>query len=218
MPTIYIIGDSLSAQKLATKKPETGWGELLHKYVPNQYVIDNHAANGRSTKSFIDEGRFDFIKKRWQLHDVLLIQFGHNDQKKEDSSRFTDPFTTYSENLSFFINQAETSGVTPILISSITRRSFTSVGILDGHTLGQYPEAMHLVARKHNVLFVDLFHISQALVASLGIEKSKELYLHLDPLQHHNYPDGIIDNTHLNEHGADVMASIIGLSIVKHLR
>lgn len=217
MPTIFIIGDSLSATKFNSKKPETGWGELLHRYVPNHYVIDNHAVNGRSTKSFIDEGLFDTVKTLWKPHDILLIQFGHNDQKKEDPSRYTDPFGSYTDNLSYFIIQAKLATVKPILISSITRRIFIDKGILDGHTLGDYPEAMHLVAVKHNVAFVDVFQTSQAIVASLGVEQSKNLYLHLDPKAHTNYPDGIIDNTHLNEHGADVMASIIGLSIAPYL-
>lgn len=217
MPTIFIIGDSLSATKFNSKKPETGWGELLHRYVPNHYVIDNHAVNGRSTKSFIDEGLFDTVKTLWKPHDILLIQFGHNDQKKEDPSRYTDPFGSYTDNLSYFIIQAKLATVKPILISSITRRIFIDKGILDGHTLGDYPEAMHLVAVKHNVAFVDMFQTSQAIVASLGVEQSKNLYLHLDPKAHTNYPDGIIDNTHLNEHGADVMASIIGLSIAPYL-
>lgn len=217
MPTIFIIGDSLSATKFNSKKPETGWGELLHRYVPNHYVIDNHAVNGRSTKSFIDEGLFDTVKTLWKPHDILLIQFGHNDQKKEDPSRYTDPFGSYTDNLSYFIIQAKLATVKPILISSITRRIFIDKGILDGHTLGDYPEAMHLVAVKHNVAFVDMFQTSQVIVASLGVEQSKNLYLHLDPKAHTNYPDGIIDNTHLNEHGADVMASIIGLSIAPYL-
>lgn len=217
MPTIFIIGDSLSATKLNSKKPETGWGELLHRYVPNHYVIDNHAVNGRSTKSFIDEGLFDTVKTLWKPHDVLLVQFGLNDQKKEDPSRYTDPFGSYSDNLSYFILQAQLADVKPILISSITRRIFIDKSILDGHTLGDYPEAMHLVAVKHKVAYVDMFQTSQAIVASLGVEQSKNLYLHLVPKEHTNYPDGIIDNTHLNEHGADVMASIIGLSIAPYL-
>ncbi|MFA5525425.1 MAG: rhamnogalacturonan acetylesterase [Acholeplasmataceae bacterium] len=215
MPTIYIAGDSLAANKSEQKKPESGWGEFLDSYIPANYRVSNHAINGRSSKSFIDEGRLDAITKEIKQGDLLLIQFGHNDQKKIDPSRYTDPDHLFQDNLKLFIETAKSHQAKPILLTPVTRRSFVDDRILDGETLGKYPDAIRWVSKATKTPLIDVFEITQALVSSLGFEGSKRLYLHLKPSEHPNYPDGAQDNTHLSIEGADLIASLIGLSLRK---
>ena len=217
MPTIYIIGDSLAATKLEEKKPETGWGECLNAFIPEVYTIENLAVNGRSTKSFIDENRLDAIDQKIQKNDLLLIQFGHNDQKKEDPLRYTDPYSTYIENLQVMIALAQKHQAKPILITPISRRIFVYDNVLDGETLGDYPMMMKHLAQTHKIPLIDIFQTSQAIVSSLGPEGSKRLFLHLNPGEHPNYPDGVSDNTHLSPEGAMLFASLIALELKPYL-
>lgn len=217
MPVIYIIGDSLAATKLDSKKPETGWGEMMTHFVPDHYTVSNHAINGRSTKSFIDEKRLETIDQVIQPGDLLLIQFGHNDQKKEDPSRYTDPYRDYQNNLIQMINVALIHHAKPILVTPISRRAFVYDHILDGSTLGDYPDAMRMVAKTHRIPLIDMYQTTQALISTLGVEGSKRLFLHLEANIHSNYPDGVKDNTHLSPEGAELIASLIGLELRKYL-
>ncbi len=217
MPKIYIAGDSLAATKLDSKKPETGWGEMLSSYLPDSYEVSNHAINGRSTKSFIDEKRFDAIKNLTQPGDILLIQFGHNDQKKEDPLRYTDPYTTYQENLRYMIDITRSLHAKPILITSISRRKFVFSNVLDGSTLGEYPDAMRMLANITKTPLIDMYQTTQALLSSLGDEGSKRFFLHLKPGEHPNYPLGVEDNTHLSIDGANLISSLIALELKKYL-
>lgn len=217
MPIVYIIGDSLAATKLESKKPETGWGEMMHHFLPDNYQIENHAINGRSTKSFIAEGRLDVIKENIKKGDLLLIQFGHNDQKKEDPLRFTEPFSDYQANLSQMIQVALSKQAKPILITPVSRRSFVYDNVLDGYTLGDYPDSMRMVSKMHHIPLIDIYEVTQALISSLGDEGSKRLFLHLDENTHPNYPNGIKDNTHLSKEGAELIASLIALELKRYL-
>lgn len=206
--SIHIIGDSTAAKKLPEARPESGWGEFLHLYLPEKYEVQNHAVNGRSTKSFIDEGRFEIVADALTAGDYLFIQFGHNDQKVEDPERFTEPFGSYQENISQFIATAQEKDAIPIVLTSVSRRTFQD-GMLDPLTLGDYPLAAMALADELDVQFIDVFGQSQDLLQTLGEEKSKELFLHLSEGEHTNYPEGVLDDTHFNESGAKTIANLI---------
>ena len=80
--TIFMIGDSTMADKdLTGGNPERGWGQMLPGFLSEEIRVDNHAVNGRSTKSFIDEGRWDKVLSLLKKGDYVFIQFGHNDEK-----------------------------------------------------------------------------------------------------------------------------------------
>src|SRR3954447_13445257 len=112
---VYLAGDSTMAQKAADKRPETGWGEYLQIQFDEAKVrIENHAQNGRSTKSFIDEGRWQAIVAKLRRGDYVFIEFGHNDEKKEDPKRFADARTDYRSNLIKFINEVRSKTATPV--------------------------------------------------------------------------------------------------------
>lgn len=213
--TIFIAGDSTAAPKLDTKRPETGWGECLDEFLPPMYTIYNLAENGRSTKSFIDEGRLDIIDAKIKKGDILLIQFGHNDANKENLSRFTT-ISQYTANLDRLAKVAVSHEAMPVFISSITPRQFNQT-TLDPLALGDYPEAMKTYANNYGFPFIDLFQMSQRIVQQLGVEDSKKYYLHLKPGESDNYPDGVIDNTHFNPNGARQFASIIATQLFKFL-
>lgn len=204
---IFIAGDSTASNKAIDKKPEMGWGEALDKFFSNEVSIKNHATNGRSSKSFIDEGRLNTILAEIKEHDYLFIQFGHNDQK-DDEERFTDPYTTYKDYLTQYIEGAREKGAIPILLTSICRRDFISDGTLK-NTHGAYPDAMKELAKEQNVPLIDMTIKTKIFFESLGEEKTKEIFLWLAPGEHENYPNGVEDNTHLHEKGALAVAQLV---------
>ena len=207
--TIYTIGDSTMADKIQpNENPETGWCQVLPSFFDlNQVTIDNRAVNGRSTKSFINENRWESVYDSLKKGDYVFIQFGHNDAKVADSSRYTNPHTTYRHNLIRFVTETRAKGAIPILFSSIARRNFNEQGVLIG-THGDYPLAMRLVAQEYQVPFIDMEYFSELLEQSYGPEKSKELHLHFKAGEHSYYPKGKSDDTHLSSKGATEIAKI----------
>ena len=123
MNIIYLIGDSTCQTNTKETYPQTGWGQVFCDYINNGYEVINLAKNGRSSKSFYDEGLFKEVEENIKPGNLLFIQFGHNDEK-EDEVRHTDPFTTYQEQLKYYIDVARRIDAIPILLSSIYRRHF----------------------------------------------------------------------------------------------
>jgi len=214
MITIWIAGDSTASIKKPEKRPEYGWGEYLGEYLSQDILIRNLAENGRSTTSFIKEGKLDIIDQGIQKGDLLLIQFGHNDQKWMDPNRYADVNHAYPNQLKHMIEVAIKHDAIPICLTPITRRDFVD-GILNEKTHQEYPNAMRRLAHKERVMLIDMFSITQELLTNMGEEASKSLFLHLEPLESPNYPSGVMDNTHLNETGARRVASIIASHIEK---
>jgi lysophospholipase L1-like esterase len=217
MPNIHIIGDDLAAPQVPNKRPKTGWGDMLHHFLPDGYTVINHAVNGCSTKFFIEEGLLDQCLKSLQPDDLVLISLGHDDQKKEDPFCYTDPFSSYQNNLRQMVTSMIKHHAKPVMITPITRRAFLVPHTIDQDALGAYPYAMLSLAHTLKIPCIDLFTTSQALFASLGDEASKVYYLHLKPGEHKSYPEGIADDTHLSAEGAELMASLIGLELKKYL-
>jgi lysophospholipase L1-like esterase len=201
---IFMIGDSTMAEKDPKAEPERGWGQALQFFFNDTVKVSNHAVNGRSSKSFIDEGRWQVVLDSLQSGDYVIIQFGHNDQKP-DVARHTDPYTTYKSNLEKYVNETRAKGAFPILCTSIVRRKFDEKGILT-NTHGEYPDAVRKTAKKSKVPLLDLQFRTKNLVSELGPEKSKTLYLHTAPGAYPNRPDGVQDDTHLNTEGATAVA------------
>lgn len=206
--TIYMIGDSTMANKKNPEtNPEHGWGQVLPDYVVSGVKVDNRAVNGRSSRSFIGEGRWDSVLETLQTGDFVFIQFGHNDQKFKSPDRYTNPHVTYRHNLIRFVEETRAKGATPILFSSIVRRNFNEHGtLIDTH--GEYPLETRLVALELNVPFIDLQYLTEHLEESYGVEGSKKLHLHFEPGEHTYYKDGKHDDTHLSNLGANEVAKL----------
>jgi lysophospholipase L1-like esterase len=220
---IFMIGDSTMADKDPKADPERGWGQALQSLFNDTVKVSNHAVNGRSSKSFLDEGRWQVILNSLKSGDYVIIQFGHNDQKPE-SARHTDPFTTYKSNLQKFVEDTRVKGAFPILCTSIIRRKFDDKGVLVD-TLGEYPDAVRQTAKELKVPLLDLHLRTQNLVSELGPEKSKSIFLYAPPGAYSNRPDGVRDDTHLNPEGAAAIARMaademkaLKLPIADHLK
>jgi DNA sulfur modification protein DndE len=206
--TIYLVGDSTMANKPNLENPERGWGQLFPTFFDKSIKIDNYARNGRSTKSFIDEGRWDSVMVKVKKGDYVFIQFGHNDAKKEDPKRYAEPHTAYKNNLIRFVVDCRAKGATPVLLTPIVRRKFNDKGaLIDTH--GDYPAVVREVAKELNVLLIDINESSKKLVGEMGDEASKSLYLYVEPGKYKSLPDGKKDDTHFSELGAAKMAELV---------
>lgn len=205
-PRIFLAGDSTMADK-AFDSPERGWGMALPQFCREPAMVQNHAMNGRSTKSFIDEGRWPRIASELRAGDFVLIQFAHNDEKKENPKVYADAATTYRDNLRRFITEARAKGATPILATPVARRKFDPSGKLVP-THGDYPEAMRLVGKEENVPVLDLERATSAWLQAAGDEPSKKFFMWIAPGTHPKIPDGRKDDTHFVEAGAQKVAEL----------
>lgn len=202
---VYTIGDSTMANKKTSAFPENGWGQVLNQFFDDNVEIHNHALNGRSSKSFIDEGHWQLVLDSLKKGDYVFIQFGHNDEKEYDTTRYTLPFGSYTSNLKRYVSESRDKGAIPILFTSIVRRKFDKNGtLLDTH--GDYIVAVHNLASEMNVPLVDLEKLTRRFIQSIGPEKAKEYYLWIEP--NNEYPEGRQDDTHLKIKGAREVASM----------
>jgi lysophospholipase L1-like esterase len=203
---VWLIGDSTMSDKEITAYPETGWGMPFAHFFDSSVVVDNRAKNGRSTRSFIAEGRWDVAAKEMTAGDYVLIQFGHNDEVPTKGS-YT-PQDQFEANLIRFIRDVRDKKATPVLITPVARRKFDSAGtIQETHLV--YAAIVRKVAAEQRVALIDLDKESQVLLQQLGPENSKFLFDYLAPGEHPNYPQGRVDDTHFNELGARKMAEIV---------
>ena len=211
--TIYLIGDSTMANKLAEKRPETGWGEPFAMMFDSTVVVDNRAKNGRSTRTFLSEGLWQLVMDSLKQGDVVFIQFGHNDESKEKTDRYTPP-EDFKKNLAKFVQETRSKGASPILLTPIVRRRFDSVGVFyDVH--GVYPSLTREVASALRVPLIDLHCESERLLKELGEEQSKKLFLILAQGESPNYPQGLQDNTHFTPFGAETWAHFVAMQSQK---
>ena len=209
--TWFLCGDSTMADYPAARAPMTGWGQALRELLPAGERAVNLAVCGRSSKSFIDEGRLEALEPQLRKGDVLVISFGHNDEKA-DPARHTTPWDSYPRTLLQYIEAARRHGAEPVLVTPIARRHFDE----HGHPLfthGEYPAAMRALAKREDLRLVDLEAATMALLEALGPEESKRLYCHV-PAGHPNYPDGAKDDSHLHRRGAVRFAGLF-LSLLR---
>lgn len=197
MSAIYYIGDSTVQFNKINTYPQTGMSQVLSLFTAEGVTVHPHGKNGRSTKSFLEEGRFEPVRENLSAGDFLLIQFGHNDEKIQDPTRYTAPFGAYQENLRYFITEARKKGAYPVLITPIARRLFDEKGVFCPGSHGEYPEAMRQLGAQEQVPVADLTAITEGYLAELGDEASKPLFV---------WP---VDNTHLKPEGAIKMVSFL---------
>lgn len=206
-PAIWLVGDSTVCNYSANRHPQMGWGQPLGKFCKPGVKINNLAVGGRSTKSFIDEKRWDKVMAGLKNGDFVFIQFGHNDQKKEKEALYTDPDGSYKDYLKKYIADTRSKGANPILVTSVARRIIKNGKIVN--SLGKYPDAMKDVAKETNTPLVDLNSISLEEFNKLGTEGTKSVFMHLEPGESPNFPKGAKDNSHFSEKGAELIAGWI---------
>ncbi|HIX14938.1 MAG TPA: rhamnogalacturonan acetylesterase [Candidatus Hungatella pullicola] len=196
MAAIFYAGDSTVKFNKIDTYPQTGMSQAMLLFLKEGVEMKSFAQNGRSTKSFIDEGRLNGIKKEIKEGDFLFVQFGHNDEK-DDPARHTDPDTTFRENLMKFIDVAREAKAYPVLITPIARRLFDQEGNFLSGSHGAYPEAVRQTGKEANVPVIDMTSITEAYLASIGDIGTKAYFM---------WPK---DNTHLKPEGAVLMADLL---------
>ena len=240
--TVFMIGDSTMANKsLKNGNKERGWGMALPCYFDEGIRVENHAVNGRSSKSFVDEGRWQKVVDRIKPGDYVFIQFGHNDEKS-NPDRHTDPGTTFDENLRKFVRETRDKGGIPVLFSCVVRRNFmkeapkndddealrNTTGQTKGSktaeegdvlvdTHGDYRFSPRNVASEMGVAFVDANKITHDLEQGLGREQSKKLHMWFYPGEEPSVPKGRQDNTHYNVYGAHVVARLLAGAVAEEV-
>jgi lysophospholipase L1-like esterase len=213
---VYLIGDSTMCTYELNRAPLTGWGMPFIYFFDSTVTIDNRARGGRSTRTFISENRWQPIVDSLKEGDYVLIQFGHNDEAKEE--KYKDRYTSvpnYKINLAKFIIESRSKHANPVLITPVTRRRFDKDGtIVETHV--EYTAAVFEVALQYKVPVIDLDKKSRELLQQFGAVNSGLLFMELNPGEHPNYPDGQKDNTHFNEFGARKIAELV-LAEIKRL-
>ncbi len=202
-----LAGDSTCCPYPEEARPQTGWGECIAEALGQGVQVENYAVGGESTKSFADEGKWTALAAEIQTGDVVLIQFGHNDEKS-DEEHHTDPATTYKEYLTTFINETREKGGIPVLLTSICRRSYHTLGA-PLRTHGDYPAAMRELAEATETALVDAEDLTYVWLAQLGKERSEDYFV--------MYKRGATeaDNTHLTDIGAKAVAEMIAKELKK---
>jgi len=209
MRKIYWAADSTVQTNKYLTYPQTGIGQVFSLYTKDDVEVCNYAKNGRSSKSFMDEGRLAQIEERIGAGDYLFIQFGHNDEKVNDPARYSEPFSTFMENLETYINVARRHGAYPVLITPLERRCFVDEKHLGIGAHSDYVAAMKQTAEKCGVVLVDLYSMSRAELKKAGEQGSRKWYMCLPKGEYANYPDGKTDNSHLRYDGAVLFAGLI---------
>ncbi|MFA6276477.1 MAG: rhamnogalacturonan acetylesterase [Pedobacter sp.] len=203
--TLYIIGDSTAANKQPKSFPETGWGMELQSFFDTNVKVDNRALNGRSTKSFITEKRWDAILTSLKEGDFVLIEFGHNDEKI-DKPEIGTSINEFKSNLIKYIQETQAKKATPVLLTPIARRNFKN-GVLTNTHKG-YPAIVRKLADSLHIPLIDMERKTSKVLMDLGDEPSKKLFNYVDS-GHVNYPIGKKDDTHLSPYGAKVVAGLV---------
>jgi lysophospholipase L1-like esterase len=206
---VYLIGDSTMCEYEPKRAPITGWGMPFKYFFDSTVIIDNRAKGGRSTRTFISEGRWQQVADSLREGDYVLMQFGHNDEAKEEKykDRYT-PVPDYKSNLVKFITETRAKKAIPIIITPVSRMRFDKEG-KQQETHKEYTAACYEVAKQYKVPLIDLDKKSRELYNSLGEENTKLLFMYLQPGEHPSYPEGQRDNTHFNEYGARRMAELV---------
>lgn len=204
---LFLAGDSTVTNQPADGYPYAGWGQMLPAYIKADATVSNYARSGRSSKSFITEGLLEQIREKMKPHDYMLIQFGHNDQKR-DEERHTEPFSTYKEFLKKYVDVCREKQATPILVTPVHRRYFDSKGLLED-THGDYITAVRELAEEENIPLVDLATLSLECFNQLGPEGTKSVFMWGRPGEFLLFPQGVMDNTHFQERGAARLADMV---------
>ncbi len=200
----HLVGDSTVAQSPKEEFPLTGWGPYLTDQVSE--AVHNHAKSGATTASFLEEGLWDAALKTVLPGDKVIIQFGHNDQKRRRPDLGSrDGFST---RLVSMVEDVRDSHAIPILCTSVERRTFENGVFVPSH--GDYPNAVRDIANRMAVPLIDLTAFTTWLIESLGPDSSGDLFCHFAAGEHPHWPEGYDDDTHLHAEGAQKIAAFVG--------
>ncbi len=238
-PTVYLASDSTVQTYDDFYDPQTGWGETLGEFfggitgvsnaagcgykearvydTPN-VTVENRAIGGRSSKSFIDEGKLDDLLDDIRPGDYLFVQWGHNDATAVRPNRYVSP-ADFEKWIQYYIDGALQRGATPVLVTPVARYSYKTdaSGKLESfnYDFAQYRDVMLKMSNDQGIALVDLSKRSIEVCNSFGIEGAKSLFLHVQKGEYPggNYANGVTDNTHLQYYGAYKFAQCVAKGI-----
>lgn len=190
---IVTVGDSTMAN-YAANVPDRGWGQFIGENFNGTVTTVNLARNGRSTKTFINEGLWKRALE--EKPDYVLIQFGHNDSHAATQPESTNAATDFRQYLRQYVEEARAIGAVPVLITPVQRRTYDAAGKLDNSLL-PYADATKAVAKEKGVAVIDLNKTSGELYDKLGQRANAAV------------SRNGTDATHFNERGARWMAQLV---------
>ncbi|HIW31950.1 MAG TPA: hypothetical protein IAA29_04100, partial [Candidatus Paenibacillus intestinavium] len=210
--TIYMAGDSTMQSYSEMFAPQQGWGEKFNRYFSSEVVVKNHAIGGRSSKSFLVDGRLDNILQEIKPGDFFFISFGHNDASAGIPDRYASP-NDYKMYLKRYIDGAKQRGATPILLTPVGRRDFNLKTQQFNVSFTDYVNAAIEVAEQNDVQLIDLSRISVAFYNQVGLASTERLFLFTDPGEYPRYPNGVSDSTHFSMLGAQAIAKLVAETV-----
>ncbi len=220
IPTLFLCGNSTVVDQ--DNEPWASWGQMIPRFFDNQVCFANYAESGESANTFIAAGRLKKALTQMKKGDYLFMEFGHNDQKQQGPGK--GAYYSFLTSLKTFVDEARERGVQPVLVTPTQRRSFDANGkIQDTHL--DFPEAMRWLAAKENIPLIDLHQMTRVLYEAMGMEESKNAFVHYPAGSYPGQEKALEDNTHFNPYGAYEIAKCViegmkkaGLTdIVKHL-
>ena len=182
IPVLYIAGDSTSTDQPG--EPFNSWGQMITRFLAPTVAVANHGESGETLRSFIGEKRLAKVMSLLQPQDFVMIQMGHNDMKEKGEG--IGAFTSYKTDLKRVIAETRKHGATPILITSMNRRTFDPGGHIV-NSLGDYPEVVRQTAVEEHVALIDLNAMSKTLYEAIGVVDSPKAFAPGDVTHHNNY-------------------------------
>ncbi|MEV3937714.1 cellulose binding domain-containing protein [Glycomyces sp. NPDC049804] len=222
--TVYLASDSTVQTYDPYWEPQAGWGQVIDRYFDENVRVENHAIGGRSSRSFIEQGRLDAILNEIQPGDYLFVQFGHNDATASVPERYTSPDDYKMYLRDHYIAGAIEKGAVPVLVTPVSRRSFNAETGKFNVSFGDYVNKVYELHEETGVAMVDLSASSRAYLDEIGPEEAKSVFLHVPAGVYPNRPNGTADDTHFQEYGAIQMARLVaeetatlGLPLSEHV-
>jgi lysophospholipase L1-like esterase len=199
---VYLAGDSTVQTYSVEHAPQAGWGQFIHNYFSDNVIINNHAIGGRSSKTFVTEGRLEAIGSEIGQGDYLFIQMGHNDSTVSKPERYTDPDTDYKAYLHMYVDSARKREATPVFITPVGRLHYEQGSFMNDFPA--YCKAMKEVAAEAEVLLIDLMQKSLQQFTAVGYEEAKSFFM---------ISSNGTDCTHFTEKGANRMAALVAQGV-----
>lgn len=217
-PTIYLCGNSTVVDQ--NDEPWASWGQMITRWFGPEVAISNHAESGLTARTFIAGGRLDKILTTLKTGDLVIVEFGHNDEKEKKAG--DGAWYHYVYNLKIFIDQVRSKGADIVFCTPTQRRFFNEDKKTIRNTHGDFPAAMKSVAEREQVPVIDLNQMTKSFFETLGFEDSKRALVHYSK---ELYGRELADNTHFNPYGAYEVAKCVvmgmkqlQLPVVKYLR
>ncbi|WP_156759031.1 fibronectin type III domain-containing protein [Microbacterium karelineae] len=214
VPTAYLTGDSTMQTYDPYWEPQAGWGQVFDRFLTDDVAVDNQSIGGRSSRSFVEQGRLDSVLRSVRPGDYVFTQFGHNDATASVPERYTSP-EDFRDYLKIYVEGTRQRGGTPVLVTPVNRLDYDGDAGVFNESFPEYVQATKDVAAELDVPLVDLSASSRAYLDEIGVEDAKSVFLHVPAGVYPNRPDGTQDNTHFQEYGAIQVARLVALDVAE---